>query len=63
MEGAASLMGEFVPELVRHAQGLDNSPITGPEGNEELLCDIVPGADGLLDAGMISELVARAWCA
>ena len=59
MEDAASLMGEFVPELVRHAQGLDNSPITGPEGNIEFMCDMVPGAEGSLEVGALPELVAR----
>ncbi len=51
---------EFVPELGWHVQGLDYSPITGPEGNIEFLCDIVPGAEGSLDVGVIPELVARA---
>ncbi len=59
MEDAASLMGEFVPELVRHAQVLDNSPITGPEGNIEFMCDMVPGAEGSLEVGALPEQVAR----
>lgn len=51
---------EFVPELGWHVQALDYSPITGPEGNIEFLCDIVPGADGSVDVDAIPELVARA---
>ncbi len=29
-----------------HVQGMDYSPITGPEGNIEFLLDLVPGEDG-----------------
>lgn len=54
---------EFVPELGWHVQALDYSPITGPEGNIEFLCDMAPGAPGALDLDAIPELVARAHAA
>lgn len=51
---------EFVPTLGWHVQGLDYSPITGPEGNIEFLCDMAPGAEGQIDISVIPEVVRRA---
>ena len=53
----------FVPTLGWHVRALDYSPITGPEGNIEFLCDIVPGAEGSVDMDTIPALVARAHAA
>ena len=35
----------FIPSLGWHAQGLDYSPIRGPEGNIEFLLDLAPGVN------------------
>ena len=51
---------KFVPELGWHVQGLDYSPITGPEGNIEFLCDMAPGVEGQIDLSVIPEVVRRA---
>ncbi len=50
----------FVPTLGWHVQGLDFSPITGPEGNMEFLCDMAPGTAGQIDDLLIPQVVARA---
>ena len=50
----------FVPTLGWHVQGLDFSPITGPEGNMEFLCDMAPGTAGQIDDLLITQVVARA---
>ena len=50
----------FVPTLGWHVQGLDFSPITGPEGNMEFLCDMTPGTAGQIDNLLIPQVVARA---
>ncbi len=60
MEGAACSMGEFVPKLGWHVQGLDYQTITWPESDMVFLYDIVPGAEGSLDVVALPELVARA---
>lgn len=50
----------FVPTLGWHVRGLDYSPITGPEGNIEFLCDMAPGIEGQIEDDIIPNLVARA---
>ena len=54
----------FLPSLNWHAEGLSYSPITGPEGNIEFLCDMLPGAEGgKVTADTVNRVVAEAHAA
>lgn len=51
---------EFVPSLGWHVNALDYSSITGPEGNIEFLCDIMPEPEGSVALDTIPQLVTCA---
>ncbi len=52
---------DFLGDTGWHVQGMDYSPITGPEGNIEFLMDLVPGAgDGGELRGRVAALVNEA---
>ena len=54
---------DFIPTLGWHAAGLDYSPITGPEGNIEFLCDILPGEGGSVTHEAVVGVVESAHAA
>ena len=51
---------DFLPTLSWHAEGLDFSPITGPEGNIEFLCYMKSGPRGPIGESEIRSVVERA---
>ena len=62
-EAVLNDMVDFIPSLGWCAQGLDYSPIRGPEGNIEFLLDLVPKQNAAknVDSARISATIDAAY--